>query len=72
MINSGSEVRAHLAAIGCNGQEISRAQLAAIGCNGLIIILVLESDNIVHVIQCCATFYLCILVVPSTAAKETA
>ena len=35
MINSGSEVRAHLAAIGCNGQEISRAHLAAIGCNGL-------------------------------------
>ena len=26
--NSGSEVRAHLAAIGCNGQEISRAHLA--------------------------------------------
>ena len=37
MINSGSEVRAHLAAIGCNGQEISRAHLAAIGCNGLMI-----------------------------------
>ena len=29
-------MRAHLAAIGCNGQEISRAHLAAIGCNGLI------------------------------------
>ena len=28
-------MRAHLAAIGCNGQEISRAHLAAIGCNGL-------------------------------------
>ena len=25
-INSGSEVRAHLAAIGCNGQEISRGR----------------------------------------------
>ena len=35
MISSGSEVRAHLAAIGCKGQEISRAHLAAIGCNGL-------------------------------------
>ena len=35
MINSGSEVQAHLVAIGCNGQEISRAHLAAIGCNGL-------------------------------------
>ena len=32
-------MRAHLAAIGCNGQEISRAHLAAIGCNGLIVIL---------------------------------
>ena len=29
-------MRAHLAAIGCNGQEISRAHLATIGCNGLI------------------------------------
>ena len=29
-------MRAHLAAIGCNGQEISRAHLAAIGCNGLM------------------------------------
>ena len=29
MINSGIEVRVHLAAIGCNGQEISRALLAA-------------------------------------------
>ena len=28
-------MQAHLAAIGCNGQEISRAHLAAIGCNGL-------------------------------------
>ena len=28
-------MRAHLAAIGCNVQEISRAHLAAIGCNGL-------------------------------------
>ena len=35
MINSGSEVRVHLAAIGCNGQEILRAHLAAIRCNGL-------------------------------------
>ena len=26
---------AHLAAIGCNGQEILRAHLAVIGCNGL-------------------------------------
>ena len=34
-INSGSKVWAHLAAIGCNGQEISQAHLAAIGCNGL-------------------------------------
>ena len=34
-ISSGSEVRAHLAAIGCKGKEISRAHLAAIGCNGL-------------------------------------
>ena len=29
--------RAHLAAVGCNGQEIARAHLAAIGCNGLTI-----------------------------------
>ena len=29
-------MRAHLAAFGCNGQEISRAHLAAIGCNGLV------------------------------------
>ena len=29
-------MRAHLAAIGCKGQEISRAHLAAIGCNGLM------------------------------------
>ena len=28
--------RAHLAAVGCNGQEITRAHLAAIGCKGLI------------------------------------
>ena len=27
--------RAHLAAVGCNGQEIARAHLAAIECNGL-------------------------------------
>ena len=27
--------RAHLAAVGCNGQEITRAHLAAIGCKGL-------------------------------------
>ena len=31
-------MRAHLAAIGCKGQEISRAHLAAIGCNGLMIL----------------------------------
>ena len=31
-------MRAHLAAIGCNGQEISRAHLAAIGCNGLSVL----------------------------------
>ena len=36
MISSGSEARAHLAAIGCKGQEISRAHLAVIGCNGLM------------------------------------
>ena len=35
MINSGSEVRSHLAAFGCKGQEISRVHLAVIGCNGL-------------------------------------
>ena len=35
MINSKSKVWAHLAAVGCNGQEISRDNLAAIGCNGL-------------------------------------
>ena len=28
-------MQAHLDAVGCNGQEISRAHLAAIGCNGL-------------------------------------
>ena len=28
-------MQAHLATIGCNGQEISRAHLATIGCNGL-------------------------------------
>ena len=38
-INSRNEVRAHLATIGCNGQEISQAHLAAIGCNGLLILL---------------------------------
>ena len=37
-INSGSEVQAHLAAVGCNGQEISWVHLAAIGCNGLMYI----------------------------------
>ena len=31
--------RAHLAAVGCNGQEIARAHLAAIGCNGLIFVI---------------------------------
>ena len=30
-------MRAHLATVGCNGQEILRAHLAAIGCNGLSI-----------------------------------
>ena len=35
-INSRSEVRAHLAAMLCNGQEISWAHLAIIGCNGLM------------------------------------
>ena len=34
-INSGNEMWARLAAIGCNEQEISRAYLAAVGCNGL-------------------------------------
>ena len=29
-------MRAHLSAIGCNGQEISQAHLAAIRCDGLI------------------------------------
>ena len=29
-------MQAHLAAIMCNGQEISSAHLAAIGCNGLM------------------------------------
>ena len=29
--------RAHLAAVGCNGQEITRAHLAATECNGLTI-----------------------------------
>ena len=33
-LNSGSKVWAHLAAIECNGQEISRTHLATIGCNG--------------------------------------
>ena len=42
MISSGSEVRAHLVAIGCKGQEISQAHLAAIGCNGLRLWNVLE------------------------------
>ena len=32
-INSGSEVRAYLAAIRCNIQEILQVHLAAIGCN---------------------------------------
>ena len=33
---NGQEIlRVHLAAIGCNGQEILRAHLAVIGCNGL-------------------------------------
>ena len=36
MINSESEVWAHLATIGCNRQEISWVHLAAIRCNGLI------------------------------------
>ena len=42
--------RAHLAAVGYNGQEIARAHLAAIGCNGLtvgaVIILRLEGGSI--------------------------
>ena len=39
-------MRAHLAAIGCNGQEISRAHLAAIGCNGLSIsMLPIRADS---------------------------
>ena len=46
MINSRSKVRAHLAAIGCNGQEISQAHLAAIGCNGLIFLKVHHVDTI--------------------------
>ena len=38
VVNSGSEVWARLATVGCNGQEISRAHLAAIRCNGLSIL----------------------------------
>ena len=39
-------MRAHLAAIGCNGQEISRAHLAAIGCNGLTALSKLTSNDL--------------------------
>ena len=44
-------MRAHLAAIGCNGQEISWAHLAAIGCNGLrtFLFFICNKPNVVTV-----------------------
>ena len=35
VITSSKSKQVHVAAIGCNGQEILRVHLAAIGCNGL-------------------------------------